>query len=135
MALCVGTTVIIKMGRARYAWVTVMPLTWLAIVTLTAGYQKIWASDPSLGFLAHARLLLDAAQSGHLPPGVASSAAAVRMAINDRLNAGVAAFFIVCVIVVLMASIREWWLILSGRKVRVTTEISFETAASAGVAG
>jgi carbon starvation protein len=131
VALCVGTTVIIKMGRARYAWVTALPLAWLAIVTLTAGYQKIWAPDPALGFLAHARLLLDAAQSGQLPPGVASAAAAARMAVNDRLDAGVAAFFIICVIVVLLASMREWWLILSGRKVRVTTEISFETAASA----
>ena len=133
VALCVGTTVIIKMGRARYAWVTALPLAWLAIVTLTAGYQKIWAPDPDLGFLAHARLLLDAAQSGQLPPGVASAAAAARMAVNDRLDAGVAAFFIVCVIVVLLASMREWWLILSGRKVRVTTEISFEPAASAAL--
>jgi carbon starvation protein len=131
VALCVGTTVIIKMGRARYAWVTVMPLTWLAIVTLTAGYQKIWSPDPALGFLAHARLLLDAANGGALPPGVASAAAAARMALNDRLDAGVASFFIVCVIVVLVASIREWWLVLSGRKVRMTTEIPFEAAASA----
>jgi carbon starvation protein len=134
VALCVGTTVIIKMGRARYAWVTALPLAWLAIVTLTAGYQKIWAPDPALGFLSHARLLLEAAQSGQFPPGVASAAAAARMAVNDRLDAGVAAFFIICVIVVLLASMREWWLILSGRKVRVTTEISFETAASAAVA-
>ncbi|MGE5730207.1 MAG: carbon starvation CstA family protein [Gemmatimonas sp.] len=131
VALCVGTTVIIKMGRARYAWVTVMPLTWLAIVTLTAGYQKIWASDPALGFLAHSRLLLDAAQSGQLPAGVASAAAATRMALNDRLDAGVAAFFILCVIVVLMSSMREWWLVLSGRKVRVTTEISIDTTVPA----
>jgi carbon starvation protein len=130
VALCVGTTVIIKMGRARYAWVTALPLAWLAIVTLTAGYQKIWAPDPALGFLAHARLLLDAAQSGQLPAGVANAAAAARMATNDRLDAAVAAFFIVCVIVVLLASMREWWLIVSGRKVRVTTEISFEPAAS-----
>jgi carbon starvation protein len=131
VALCVGTTVIIKMGRARYAWVTALPLAWLAIVTLTAGYQKIWAPDPALGFLAHARLLIDASHGGPLPVGVASTAAAARMALNDRLDAGVAAFFIVCVIVVLLASMREWWLILSGRKVRMTTEISFETAASA----
>jgi carbon starvation protein len=130
VALCVGTTVIIKMGRARYAWVTALPLAWLAIVTLTAGYQKIWAPDPALGFLAHARLLLDAAQSGQLPAGVANAAAAARMATNDRLDAAVAAFFIFCVIVVLLASMREWWLIVSGRKVRVTTEISFEPAAS-----
>jgi carbon starvation protein len=133
VALCVGTTVIIKMGRARYAWVTIMPLAWLSIVTLTAGYQKIWASDPALGFLAHARLLLDAAQSGQLPAGVASAAAATRMALNDRLDAAVAAFFILCVIVVLMSSMHEWWLVLSGRKVRVTTEISFETTVPAAV--
>ena len=131
VALCVGTTVIIKMGRARYAWVTVMPLTWLAIVTLTAGHQKIWSPDPALGFLAHARLLRDAANGGVLPPGVASAAAAARMALNDRLDAGVASFFIVCVIVVLVASMREWWLVLSGRKVRITTEIPFEAAATA----
>ena len=128
VALCVGTTVIIKMGRARYAWVTVMPLTWLATVTLTAGYQKIFAADPALGFLAHARLLVAASQSGQLPPGVASAGAATRMAVNDRLDAAVAAFFISCVIVVLVASIREWWLVLSGRKARITTEHPFEAA-------
>ncbi len=133
VALCVGTTVIIRMDRARYAWVTLLPLAWLSTVTLTAGYQKIWAPDPALGFLAHARLLLDAAHGGTLPSGVASAAAAARMALNDRLNAAVAAFFIACVIVVLMASVREWWLILSGRKVRKTTEIAFETAASPAI--
>ncbi|MDQ2767117.1 MAG: carbon starvation protein A [Gemmatimonadota bacterium] len=128
VALCVGTTVIIKMGRARYAWVTVMPLTWLSIVTLTAGFQKIWASDPALGFLAHSRLLVEASHGGALPPGVASAAAAARMALNDRLDAAVAAFFILCVIVILLASMREWWLVLSGRKASVTTEIPFEAA-------
>jgi carbon starvation protein len=126
VALCVGTTVIIKMGRARYAWVTVMPLTWLATVTLTAGYQKIFAADPALGFLAHARLLVSAAQSGTLPPGVVNAEAATRMALNDRLDAAVAAFFISCVVVVLVASIREWWLVLSGRKASITTERPFE---------
>jgi carbon starvation protein len=126
VALCVGTTVIIKMGRARYAWVTVLPLTWLATVTLTAGYQKIFAADPALGFLAHARLLVSAAQSGTLPPGVVNAEAATRMAVNDRLDAAVAAFFISCVVVVLVASIREWWLVLSGRKASITTEHPFE---------
>ncbi|MEO6209596.1 MAG: carbon starvation CstA family protein [Gemmatimonadaceae bacterium] len=134
VALCVGTTVIIKMDRARYAWVTVIPLTWLSIVTLTAGFQKIFASDPALGFLAHARLLLDAAQSGKLPTGVANASAATRMALNDRIDAGVAAFFISCVIVVLVASIREWWLVLSGRKVRISTEHPVE-ASVVGAAG
>jgi carbon starvation protein len=131
VALCVGTTVIIKMGRARYSWVTIAPLLWLVIVTLTAGYQKIWASDPALGFLAHAELLTRAARGGVLPPGVANATAATRMALNDRLDAGVTAFFIAAVIVVLVASLREWALVLTGRKAAVSTEMPFTRSAIA----
>ncbi len=137
VALCVGTTVIIKMGRARYAWVTLLPLSWLSIVTLTAGYQKIWAPDPALGFLSHANLLLRAAHGGPLPLGVASANAAARMALNDRLDAAVAMFFIAAVIVVLIASVREWVLVLSGRKPGVSTERPIATSelSAAGDAG
>ena len=41
IALCVGTTVIVNSGRARYAWVTVVPLCFVALVTLTAGWQSV----------------------------------------------------------------------------------------------
>jgi carbon starvation protein len=126
VALCVGTTVIIKMGKARYAWLTLLPLAWLVVVTTTAGYLKIFSADPKLGFLAHARLLEDAVASGRLPAGVASATAAARMTFNDRLDAAVAGFFLVSVLVILADSAREWAAVLGGRKPARSTEVPFE---------
>ena len=57
VALCVATTIIIKMGRARYAAVTLTPLAWLVAVTFSASYYKIFDPNPRIGFLAHARQL------------------------------------------------------------------------------
>jgi carbon starvation protein len=128
VALCVGTTVIIKMGKARYAWVTTVPLAWLVTVTMTAGWQKIFSSDPRLGFLTHARILGAKLASGELPAGVKSMGEAHRLILNDRIDAAVAAFFLLSVIVILVASLHEWFTVLSGRKAPVSTEVSYEPA-------
>src|SRR5207244_13534691 len=64
IALCVATTILIKMHRARYMWVTCMPLVWLVIVTFTASYQKIFSPLPSIGFLAQASQREAALQAG-----------------------------------------------------------------------
>jgi carbon starvation protein len=128
VALCVGTTVIIKMGKARYAWVTILPLVWLAIVTLTAGVEKIFSTDPRLGFLSHARMVGEGLAIGALPPGVQTLADARRLILNDRIDTAVAAFFLLSVIVILVASAHEWFTVLSGRKAAVTSEIPFEPA-------
>ena len=125
VALCVGTTVIIKMGKARYAWTTIVPLSWLAIITLTSGWLKIFSENPRLGFLSHARLLEGYVASGNLPPGVQTIDAARRMIFNDRLDAAVAGFFMVSVLIILVASTVEWVRILSGRKLPVSTEVKF----------
>ncbi|MGH7650322.1 MAG: carbon starvation CstA family protein [Gemmatimonadaceae bacterium] len=130
VALCVGTTVIIKMGKARYAWVTIVPLGWLTIVTLTAGWQKIFSADPKLGFLSHARLFGDALSNGGLPAGAQSISDASRMILNDRIDAAVAAFFLLSVIVILVASAHEWINVLSGRKIARTTEVEFPARAA-----
>jgi carbon starvation protein len=114
VALCVGTTVIIKMGRARYAWVTLVPLAWLVTITMTAGWQKVFAPDPKLGFLAHAASL-----AGSTLPNVG------RMIFNDRLDAGVALLFMSIVSLLILSSVREWWLILSRRKMPVLHEAPF----------
>jgi carbon starvation protein len=126
VALCVGTTVIIKMGKARFAFVTLLPLTWLTIVTMSAGVLKIWSPDPKIGFLAHARLLTDALAAGTLPPGVKTAVAAQRMIFNDRLDAAVAGFFLLAVVVILADSLREWTAVLAGRKPARSTEVPLE---------
>jgi carbon starvation protein len=121
VALCVGTTILIKMGRARFAWVTLLPLAWLASVTLTAGWQKVFAGDPRLGFLAHARSL-----AGSTDPNAA------RMIFNDRLDAALALAFMTVVLVVVAASAREWWLVVSQRKAAIVHEAPLvETAYAA----
>jgi carbon starvation protein len=122
VALCVGTTVIIKMKKARYAWVTFAPLVWLLSVTMTAGVQKVFSSDPRLGFLAHATSL-----AGSTDPNAA------RLIFNDRLNAGVAMLFMIVVSLVFIASLREWWLVLSRKKSAQLTETAYvESAFAAG---
>jgi carbon starvation protein len=125
VALCVGTTVIIKMGKARYAWMTILPLSWLAVVTLSGGWLKIFSDNPKLGFLSHARLFDTAVAAGTPPKGVASLEAARRMAFNDRLDAAVAAFFMAAVVVILFESARVWIGIMRGRIEARSTEVRF----------
>jgi len=114
VALCVATTILIKMGRQRYAWVTLGPLAWLITVTMTAGYQKVFSTDPKLGFLAHAASLAQSADPN-----------AARMIFNDRLDATIALFFVAVVAMLVFTSAREWWLVLSRRKPAVVHEAPF----------
>jgi carbon starvation protein len=105
VALCVATTILVKMGKMKHAWVTLLPLAWLASATLTAGYQKVFSPLPALGFLAHARSLADSTNPD-----------AARMIFNDRLDAALALFFMTVVVVVILASAREWWMVAANRK-------------------
>jgi carbon starvation protein len=115
VALCVATTIIIKMGRARYAAVTLAPLAWLVAVTFSASYYKMFDQNPRIGFLAHARQL--AAGS--------SSAATSRLIFNDRLDAAVTGILIVMIAMILIESAADWIRILAGRKVPVVCETPF----------
>jgi carbon starvation protein len=126
VALCVGTTIIIKMGRQRYAFVTLLPLAWLVTVTMSAGWAKLFSPDPKLGFLAHARWLDAHVDSGTLPATIKTVADARRIMANDMIDAIVAGFFMVSVVVILVDSAREWLSVLRGRKPAVSTEVPFE---------
>jgi len=130
VALCVGTSVIINSGRARYAWVTLLPLAWLVIVTLTAGWQKLMSPNPALGFLAKAAALGSALASGTLPAG-RTAADVRRMIFNERLDAAVAGAFMLAVVIVLVASIGEWTAVLRGRKAVQSTEVPAEYGVAA----
>ncbi len=127
VALCVGTTLIIKSGKARYAWVTLLPLAWLLAATLTAGWQKVFAADPRLGFLAHAASVGEQLASGAVDPSRAA-----RLIFNDRLDAVVTITFMVVTVLVLLSSAREWVLVLTRRKPAKAKESPFVETAYAG---
>ena len=114
VALCVATTIIVKMGRARYALVTLAPLVWLVSVTFTASYQKVFDPNPRIGFLSHARQLVAAAGPGN-----------ARLIFNDRLDAVVTGILIVMVTLVLFESSREWMKVLLGHKQATVKESPF----------
>jgi carbon starvation protein len=128
----VGTTVLIKMGKARYSWVTIGPLAWLGAVTFSAGWQKVFSADPKIGFLSHARMIADRLAAGALPAGAKTIADAQRMIFNDRMDAIVALVFMAVVVLVLIASVTQWMLILSRRRPAVMTETPFVASAFAG---
>ncbi len=125
VALCVGTTVIIKMGKAKHAWSTIVPLVWLLVVTTAAVFDKAFSADPRHGFLAHARSFDEVLARGELPANVSSVEAARQMMFNDRLNASLALVFLAVVFLVLIASIREWYLITSKKKEAVMHEAPY----------
>ena len=93
IALCVASTIIIKSGRARYVWITGLPLTWLLTVTSTAALHKLFNPAPRIGFLAHARELTEKLGNGSLASDLLQQAP--QLIFNDRLNAGLTLTFLV----------------------------------------
>ena len=104
IALCVATTVIVKSGRARFAWVTALPLVWLVAVTTTAAWQKLFSPDLRIGFLSHANDLAAQIDSGALAGAAADQAA--RLVFNDRLDAALTLFFLITVWVIVVETAR-----------------------------
>jgi carbon starvation protein len=118
IALCVATTILVKMHRARYMWITCVPLAWLVTVTFTAAYQKIFSPLPRVGFLAQASALSEALRNGAVEAGKIAEAQA--MIFNARLDAAVCAIFIVLVATILVDSVRQWVGMLRGtREVKI----------------
>ena len=123
IALCVATTVFLKMHRAKYLWVTAVPLLWLIAATFTAGWQKIFSPEPRLGFLAQARVLEDAIAAGQIAAG--KMAATNTLIFNNRLDAVVCGVLMILVAITILDSVRVWYGILRGSRSSRTSETPF----------
>jgi carbon starvation protein len=115
VALCVATTIIVKMHRAKYALVTLAPLTWLVAVTFSASWHKVLDADPRVGFLAQAKVLAAAP----------STSASARLIFNNRLDAAVTAGLVLMVSLVVLESARAWIAILNGNREARVRETPF----------
>jgi carbon starvation protein len=114
IALCVATTVLVKSGRVRYAWVTALPLVWLVTVTSTAAWEKLFSPDLRVGFLSHANDLAAQLASGALTGTAAAQAP--QLIFNDRLNAALTLFFLLTVWVLVIETARICHAWLTGRR-------------------
>lgn len=116
IALLLGTTILFKMGKKAYTWVTLIPTTWLLIVTLTAGWQKLFHENPKVGFLSHAKIFQDAYNEGKVLAPAANAAQMKQVLMNDYVDAALCAIFMIVVLVVLISALRIWFKVIVGHK-------------------
>jgi len=114
IALSVATTLTIKAGRARYAWTTLLPLSWLLAVTLTGGYEKIFNPNVRIGFLAHAAELQARLATGQMP--AAKIAETEVLIFNDRLRCGLHSPVHGLVVIIVVEAARSWYRGLMARR-------------------
>jgi carbon starvation protein len=120
VALATATTIIIKMKKVRYAWVTAMPMAWLVITTFAAAFQRIFHADPRIGFLALANATEAKILAGQVKPE--NLAVMQRIVFNNRLDATIGIVLLIVVSLIVIESIRQWVLLLTGRKSPVLAE-------------
>jgi carbon starvation protein len=123
VALVVATTILIKMGRTRYVWITLVPMAWLVTVTLTGASQKLFHDDPRIGFLSQARALEQRIADGGVPE--AKVAEARHVIFNNRLDAFVTGFFALLILLLLAEAATQWYRILAGKRPTGTTETPY----------
>jgi carbon starvation protein len=110
IALCVATTILLKMHGAKYLWITCVPLAWLLTVTFTAAWQKMFSPIAAIGFLAQADRLQASLRAGT----AVDPAATQTLILNARLDAVVCGVFLLLVTTILLDSMRVWVGILRG---------------------
>jgi carbon starvation protein len=122
IALCLCTTILIKMQKTRYLFITLVPLCFMCAVTFSAGYLKIFSADPRLGFLSGAQSVAREA-AGIVDPTKASEL--LRQATVWQFDAAVAGFFLLLVFLIVVGSASQWWQLIRGTKPVVLRESEF----------
>jgi carbon starvation protein len=126
VALTVATTILIKSGRLRWAWVTAVPLAWDAAVTLSASWYKIFSSDPLIGFFAQRAKFQQALDAGKVIPPAKSLDDVGQIVTNSTVDGILSILFAVLIVVVIVDAARVWWQTLSGRREPVLAEAPAE---------
>jgi len=106
IALILATCVLFKMKLDRFAWITIIPLTWVSICTLTAAWHKIFNANPRIGFLAHADQYKDAIVDSIVLAPAKSLEQMQQVIFNDYVNASLAGMFMLVLISMLLFGIR-----------------------------
>ncbi|WP_313392962.1 carbon starvation CstA family protein [Sphingobium yanoikuyae] len=106
IALMLGTAVLFRMKRDRFAWVTMVPAAWLLICTLSAGFLKLFSADAKVGFLAHAAKYDAALDKGEVLAPAKSVAEMRQILFNDYVDAGLVAIFLAVVLSLLVFTVR-----------------------------
>jgi carbon starvation protein len=124
VALTIATTLLIKHGKLKWAWVTGIPLAWDAAVTLTASYQKVFSSDPALGFFAQRDRFQDALDAGEVLPPAQNVDDMNAVVTNSTVDGVLAALFAVLIIIVILDASRIWVRAIRARRPLPTTEVA-----------
>jgi carbon starvation protein len=98
IALTLCTVVLFKMKRERFAWVTAIPAVWLVVTTVTAGLEKVFSSDPDVGFMSHALKFNEAIAAGQVLAPAKTLAEMRQIVFNDYVDATLATLFVFVVI-------------------------------------
>jgi carbon starvation protein len=121
IALCVATGIIVKQGRVRYAWVTALPLAWIALITTSATWEKVFSDDPRVGFFAAANRLAAKLAAGTLPGAQAN--VAPQLIFNQKLDAALAVLLTVILWIVIADMLRISWRVIKGQPVLPSSEV------------
>jgi carbon starvation protein len=120
VALVVATTILLKMRRTAWVWITLVPMAWLVTITMTASYQKIFDASPRIGFLANAKALAAQMDAGQIP--ASRLVETQRLIFNQRLDAVVTGVLALMIVFLVAEALVQWYSILSRRRIPILHE-------------